>query len=85
MPNILEETNFILKKYSIKANKSLGQNFLVNQNVIDENLLKLEALEAVPAYQELEGYHGDGVLTQQEEDWKNRDISGGSFVPEKCK
>ena len=40
------------------------------QNVIDENLLKLEALEAVPAYQELEGYHGDGVLMQQEEDWK---------------
>lgn len=36
MPNILEETNFILKKYNIRANKSLGQNFLVNQNVIDE-------------------------------------------------
>ena len=36
MPNILEETNFILKKYNIKANKSLGQNFLVNQNVVDE-------------------------------------------------
>ena len=36
MSNILEETNCILKKYSIRANKSLGQNFLVNQNVIDE-------------------------------------------------
>ena len=36
MSNILEETNFILKKYNIRANKSLGQNFLVNQNVIDE-------------------------------------------------
>lgn len=36
MSNILEETNFILKKYSIKANKSLGQNFLINQNVVDE-------------------------------------------------
>lgn len=36
MPNILEETNFILKKYSIRANKSLGQNFLINQNVVDE-------------------------------------------------
>jgi len=35
MPNILEETNFILKKYSIRANKSLGQNFLINQNVVD--------------------------------------------------
>jgi len=36
MPNILEETNHILKKYNIRANKSLGQNFLINQNVIDE-------------------------------------------------
>lgn len=36
MANILEETNFILKKYNIRANKSLGQNFLVNQNVVDE-------------------------------------------------
>ncbi len=36
MPNILEETNFILKKYNIRANKSLGQNFLINQDVIDK-------------------------------------------------
>ena len=33
MSNILEETNFILKKYKIKANKSLGQNFLISQEV----------------------------------------------------
>ena len=36
MANILDETNYILKKYNIRANKSLGQNFLVNQNVIDK-------------------------------------------------
>lgn len=36
MANILDETNYILKKYNIRANKSLGQNFLVNQNVIDQ-------------------------------------------------
>ena len=34
--NILEETNFIMKKYHIKANKSLGQNFLVSQEDIDK-------------------------------------------------
>ncbi len=34
--NVLEETKFILNKYKIQANKSLGQNFLVNDNVIDE-------------------------------------------------
>ena len=30
MENILEETRFIMKKYGIKANKSLGQNFLID-------------------------------------------------------
>lgn len=34
--NVYEETQFILHKYSIQANKSLGQNFLVNDNVIEE-------------------------------------------------
>ena len=34
--SIFEETNYILKKYNIRANKSLGQNFLINQNVVDE-------------------------------------------------
>lgn len=33
--NIYDETKFILKKYDIQANKSLGQNFLINENVID--------------------------------------------------
>lgn len=32
----LEETKYILKKYNIKANKRLGQNFLVNDNAIQE-------------------------------------------------
>ncbi len=35
MLTIQEETNFILKKYNIKPNKNLGQNFLINQNVIE--------------------------------------------------
>lgn len=34
MENILEETKFIMKKYGIKANKSLGQNFLINTEVV---------------------------------------------------
>ena len=36
MSNILEDTQFIMKKYKIKANKSLGQNFLISQNVVDK-------------------------------------------------
>ena len=35
----LEETRYILKKYNIKANKRLGQNFLINDKVI-ENIVK---------------------------------------------
>jgi len=34
MRNILEETKFILKKYGISANKSLGQNFLINEEAV---------------------------------------------------
>ena len=36
MSNILEDTQFIMKKYRIKANKALGQNFLINQSVVDK-------------------------------------------------
>ena len=35
MENILEETKFIMKKYNIRANKSLGQNFLINSEVVE--------------------------------------------------
>ena len=36
MENILEETKFIMKKYNIRANKNLGQNFLINEEVVNE-------------------------------------------------
>ena len=35
MDNILEETKFIMKKYHIRANKALGQNFLIDDKVIE--------------------------------------------------
>ena len=34
--NVLEETKYIMRKYGIKANKSLGQNFLINEDVINK-------------------------------------------------
>ena len=34
MNTILEDTKFIMKKYNIKANKSLGQNFLIDDTVV---------------------------------------------------
>lgn len=37
MENILEETKYILKRYNIRANKSLGQNFLIDK----ESILKI--------------------------------------------
>lgn len=36
MDNILQETKFIMKKYNIKANKNLGQNFLVSSDAINQ-------------------------------------------------
>lgn len=36
MESILEETRFLMKKYNIKANKALGQNFLINENVLEK-------------------------------------------------
>ena len=36
MASLLEDTMFLMKKYHIKANKSLGQNFLVDENVVDK-------------------------------------------------
>lgn len=36
MESAYKETMFILKKYNILANKSLGQNFLINDEVIDK-------------------------------------------------
>ena len=46
MENILDETRFIMKKYNIRANKSLGQNFLINSEVVktknDTEAFKIE-------------------------------------------
>lgn len=42
MNNLVEETRFILKKYGISANKSLGQNFLINDEVIHGIVKKAE-------------------------------------------
>lgn len=36
MDNLKQETEFILKKYKAKANKSLGQNFLINNKVVKQ-------------------------------------------------
>lgn len=36
------ETEFLLNKYNLKANKNLGQNFLINENIINEIVEKSE-------------------------------------------
>lgn len=36
MENLYNETKFILNKYGIHANKSLGQNFLINNEVVSK-------------------------------------------------
>lgn len=36
MESLIEKTKFILKKYKLSANKNLGQNFLINDDVVDK-------------------------------------------------
>ena len=36
MENLETKTRFIMKKYGITANKSLGQNFLINEDVVNK-------------------------------------------------
>lgn len=43
--DILEETKSIMKKYNIKANKSLGQNFLINNEVVENIINSSEIIE----------------------------------------
>lgn len=38
--NIYDETKFLLKKYGITANKSLGQNFLVDEGIIQNAVIE---------------------------------------------
>ena len=39
---IREETEFILKKYGLRANKKLGQNFLINEEIINQIIEKAD-------------------------------------------
>lgn len=47
--DVLEETKFLMKKYKIKANKNLGQNFLIDNSVIEDivNGAKIEKEDLV--------------------------------------
>ncbi len=36
MNNIYDETRFLMKKYNITANKSLGQNFLIDDDTVED-------------------------------------------------
>ena len=38
MESAYNETMFLLKKYNITANKSLGQNFLIDDDVINKTI-----------------------------------------------
>ena len=45
MKKLLEETKTIMKKYGIKANKDLGQNFLINNEVVENIINSSEVSE----------------------------------------
>ena len=45
MNNLYEETKFIMKKYDIKANKNLGQNFLISEDTVNKIIESSEISE----------------------------------------
>lgn len=46
MPTILEETRFILNKYNIRADKKLGQNFLISDDAVNRIIEKSEVTKS---------------------------------------
>ena len=60
--DLLEETKYILRKYGIHANKNLGQNFLIDENVVEKIIeeAKIEKEDLV-----IEIGPGLGTLTSQ--------------------
>ena len=45
--NLYEETRFIMKQNNITANKNLGQNFLINEDVVD-SIVENAEITALP-------------------------------------
>lgn len=61
MVNLYDETKQIMKQYGIKANKSLGQNFLINKDVV-ENIINSSEISEEDMVIEIGP--GLGVLTK---------------------
>ncbi len=38
--DLLEETQMLLNQYGLRANKKLGQNFLIREDILDEMVEK---------------------------------------------
>ena len=51
MDKLLEETKYLMKKYKIKANKSLGQNFLIDEKVISQTNGIIQGMSGSPIIQ----------------------------------
>ena len=52
MNNLYQETRFILNKYKMSANKSLGQNFLINEQIVSDIIekkvnMRIEKIEPI--------------------------------------
>ena len=62
MSGVYEDTRFLMKKYGITANKKLGQNFLIDEKVIDTIV---EASEITKEDFVIEIGPGLGTLTQK--------------------
>ncbi len=60
--NLEEETKFLIKKYNISANKNLGQNFLIDEQVV-ENIIEAAKISSEDVVIEIGP--GFGTLTNK--------------------
>ena len=62
MQSLLQETQFLMNKYHIKANKALGQNFLINEEIVEQII---ESAEITQEDLVIEIGPGLGTLTKE--------------------
>lgn len=62
MQSLLQETQFLMNKYQIKANKALGQNFLIKEEIVEQIV---ESAEITQEDLVIEIGPGLGTLTKE--------------------
>lgn len=68
--NLIQETKFIMNKYGITANKNFGQNFLIDENVL-ETIVKCSEINKKDLIIEIGPRFGNTNLLSYTKSWKS--------------